>query len=189
MEANYPLHPPKNKGREAMVYLSYIIDHYDNLPDVSLFVHASEGWHDDLTKGGMVELLPRIRIAHLLNNGYTNLRCSHVSGCHPKSRRIRPKATEDEIMSAELFNKDYRLRFADSYMQVMNIDDINQVPEEIGNICCAQFAVPRSTILKNPYEEYERMRQWILDTPKWDHEVGWIFEKIWHIIFKQEIIL
>lgn len=35
-----PYHPPKNKGHEVMVYLSYIIDNYDNLPDVSIFMHA-----------------------------------------------------------------------------------------------------------------------------------------------------
>ena len=35
-----PLHPPKNKGHEVMVYLSYIIDFYDELPDVSIFMHA-----------------------------------------------------------------------------------------------------------------------------------------------------
>ncbi|KAJ8603661.1 hypothetical protein MRB53_042096 [Persea americana] len=35
-----PLHVPVNKGRESMVYLSYIIDHYDDLPDVSMFMHS-----------------------------------------------------------------------------------------------------------------------------------------------------
>src|SRR3569833_1925652 len=30
---------PKNKGNEAMVYLTYIIDYYEALPDVSIFVH------------------------------------------------------------------------------------------------------------------------------------------------------
>ena len=34
-----PLHPPKNKGHEVMVYLSYIIEHYDNLTDVVAFMH------------------------------------------------------------------------------------------------------------------------------------------------------
>lgn len=37
-----PLHPPKNKGHEVMVYLTYIIDHYDELADVTLFMHAHQ---------------------------------------------------------------------------------------------------------------------------------------------------
>lgn len=34
---------PKNKGNEAVAYLTYIIDHYETLPDVSIFVHAHRG--------------------------------------------------------------------------------------------------------------------------------------------------
>ena len=37
-----PLHPPKNKGHEVMVYLTYIIDHYDELADVTMFMHAHQ---------------------------------------------------------------------------------------------------------------------------------------------------
>lgn len=41
-----PLHPPKNKGHEVMVYLTYIIDHYDELADVTMFMHAHQVNHD-----------------------------------------------------------------------------------------------------------------------------------------------
>lgn len=34
------LHTPKNKGKESMAYLTYLIDHYDNLTDVQVFVHS-----------------------------------------------------------------------------------------------------------------------------------------------------
>lgn len=37
-----PLHPPKNKGHEVMVYLTYIIDHYEELADVTMFMHAHQ---------------------------------------------------------------------------------------------------------------------------------------------------
>src|SRR2546430_3170769 len=43
-----PLHPPKNKGHEVMIYLTYIIEHYDELPDVCIFMHAHRySWHND----------------------------------------------------------------------------------------------------------------------------------------------
>ncbi|KAF2656670.1 hypothetical protein K491DRAFT_767604 [Lophiostoma macrostomum CBS 122681] len=39
---------PKSKGHEAMVYLSYIIDHYDDLPETIIFVHAHKAtWHNN----------------------------------------------------------------------------------------------------------------------------------------------
>ena len=31
---------PNNRGTEGGVYLRYIVDHYDNFPDVAIFVHS-----------------------------------------------------------------------------------------------------------------------------------------------------
>jgi hypothetical protein len=54
-----PLHPPVNKGNEAMVYLSYIIDHYDPLSDISVFIHSHRwAWHNnDLLDSDMALML------------------------------------------------------------------------------------------------------------------------------------
>lgn len=39
---------PKNKGREAMVYLTYIINNYSDLPDIVVFMHSQRyQWHND----------------------------------------------------------------------------------------------------------------------------------------------
>jgi hypothetical protein len=39
------LRVPMNKGKEAMSYLTYIIDHYDRLPSTIAFVHShKDGW-------------------------------------------------------------------------------------------------------------------------------------------------
>ena len=43
-----PLQVPQNKGREWSAYLSYIIDNYDNLPDISVFLHGNRyQWHNE----------------------------------------------------------------------------------------------------------------------------------------------
>ena len=43
---NNPLNVPVNKGNEASVYLKYIIDYYDDLPDFTFFIHDEEyAWH------------------------------------------------------------------------------------------------------------------------------------------------
>ena len=37
---------PINKGREPVVYLCYIVDHYSNLPSLIAFVHGHRlSWH------------------------------------------------------------------------------------------------------------------------------------------------
>jgi hypothetical protein len=35
----------RNRGTEGAVYLRYIVDHYDNFPDVAVFVHATPNDH------------------------------------------------------------------------------------------------------------------------------------------------
>lgn len=77
------LRPPENKGHEAMVYLTYIIDYYDSLPDISLFMHAlRNAYHNDLLFDtdavGMIRHLSNDRV---MREGYVNLRCRHNPGC------------------------------------------------------------------------------------------------------------
>ena len=44
----------KNKGRESMAYLTYIIDNYDNLPEYMVFLHSLRyQWHNEDPMYGM----------------------------------------------------------------------------------------------------------------------------------------
>jgi hypothetical protein len=40
-----PHYLPFNRGTESGVYLRYIVDHYDDFPDVAIFVHAAPEDH------------------------------------------------------------------------------------------------------------------------------------------------
>ena len=41
-------HPQVSKGREAIMYLSHIVQFYELLPDISIFVHGDDvTWHID----------------------------------------------------------------------------------------------------------------------------------------------
>ena len=41
-----PYNVPVNRGQEASVYLKYITDYYDQLPDYTFFIHDEEyAWH------------------------------------------------------------------------------------------------------------------------------------------------
>jgi hypothetical protein len=47
-QKNFPEKPnyiAKNRGTEGAVYLRYIIDHYDDFPDIAIFVHAHPEAH------------------------------------------------------------------------------------------------------------------------------------------------
>lgn len=168
-----PLHPPKNKGHEVMVYLSYIIDHYENLPDVSIFMHAHRyAWHNN----AMMENDAAFMVRHLspervTREGYMNLRCHWDPGCpdwlHPGATVRNVEKQEEELV-------------ASAWSELFPLDPI---PSVLAQPCCAQFAVSKERILATKKQRYIHMRDWILRTPLSDYLSGRVFEYVWQYIF------
>lgn len=85
-DADPRLRIPKNKGHEAMVYLSYIIDNYDDLPWVSIFIHGHRNaWHQE---DDVVMLLRRLNKTASAEAGYISLRCDWYPSCAAEIRSI-----------------------------------------------------------------------------------------------------
>ena len=61
-----------------------------------------------------------------------------------------------------------------------------KVPEEVGQACCAQFAVTKEAILSRGLAEYKHFRQWLVHTTLDDDTSGRVFEYLWHIVFGKE---
>ncbi|KAL9621282.1 MAG: hypothetical protein Q9160_004303 [Pyrenula sp. 1 TL-2023] len=63
---------PANKGHEVMPYLTYIIDHYHNLSDVTLFMHAHRySWHNnDLLDGDAAKMIRWLNTEKVVREGY-----------------------------------------------------------------------------------------------------------------------
>jgi hypothetical protein len=165
-----PLHPPKNKGNEAMVYLSYIIDHYEKLPDVSIFIHAHRyTWHNnDLLDADTAMMIKHLSSSRVIREGYMNLRCQWYPGCpdwlHPKSAKEEDSEKKEEILVAK------------AWLEIFPHDP---VPDALGQPCCSQFALSRDRILAIPLKEYERLRTWLLKTKLQNSMSGRIFEYLW----------
>lgn len=63
------------------------------------------------------------------------------------------------------------------------------MPGEIGNVCCGQFAVSRERIRARPKEDYVRILDWAATTELTDDfGVGWVMEKLWHIVFGMDAV-
>ncbi len=167
--------PPSTRGREAVPYLTFITTYYDNLPDYILFLHASpDEWHNDVLGPYTSQILTSLRLNSIDKHGYLNLRCTHNPGCPTTINPNNPTETD-------IANKDIRAYFAQAYREIFGVQD---VPDQIGHPCCAQFAVSKSRILERKREEYERMLRWAVETRLTDSfGVGWVFEKLWHVIF------
>lgn len=172
------MHPPKNKGHEVMVYLTYIIDNYASLPDVSVFMHAHRWAHHNggLLGNDAVEMISRLSDSHVIRRGYVNLRCEWDPGCpdwlHPIHSQASLGKQEEAVLSRcwrELFPSD-------------------PAPPFLSQPCCAQFALSRERILSIPMSRYIFYRDWILTTPLSDYISGRIWEYLWQYMFRGEYV-
>lgn len=171
-----PLHPPKNKGHEVMVYLSYIIDHYGKLPDIVAFMHSHQfAWHnDDLFGGNAADLLQRLNPARVVREGYMNLRCNWGPGCPDW---MHPGALEEDVSKQE------ETLLARAWGEIFPDDPI---PPVLAQPCCAQFAVSRDRILAIPKARFVYYRDWMLRTELSDYISGRVWEYLWHVVFTGE---
>ncbi|KAK3936452.1 hypothetical protein QBC46DRAFT_321470 [Diplogelasinospora grovesii] len=169
---------PANKGREAMVYLTYIIDRYHSLPDIVLFLHAERfQWHNDNPDYDGLWSLQNLNLSHIRTSGYVNLRCVWVLGCPGEIKPVEDEAATPTDGSSEIHTKHVFKRALQELLPGMD------VPTVVGVPCCAQFAVTREAILQRPREDYVRYRKWLLETPLGDNLSGRVLEYAWHIVF------
>ncbi|KAJ5593133.1 hypothetical protein N7537_010037 [Penicillium hordei] len=174
-----PLHPPKNKGHEVMIYLTYIVDHYDQLPDVAVFMHSHQfAWHNDnLFAGDAAQLLRRLNLNRVIREGYMNTRCGFGPGCpawmHPGALEA-DESKQEEIMLARAWGE----LFPDQ-----------EIPSVLAQPCCAQFALSRDRIRSIPRARFVFYRDWLLSTDLSDYITGRIWEYLWQFIFTGEAVL
>lgn len=93
-------HPPKNKGHEVMIYLTYLIDHYNHLPDIVLFMHAHRWTHHNNPLLGFdaSQMISSLNGAHVIREGYVNMRCHWSPGC---PEWLRPTVAQDALNKQE----------------------------------------------------------------------------------------
>ncbi|KAA8645774.1 hypothetical protein EYZ11_005177 [Aspergillus tanneri] len=172
---NATLTVPANKGHEVMVYLTYIIDHYDRLDDVTMFMHAHQiTWHNnDFLDSDSAQMVRRLKNTHVLRNGYMNLRCHQRPGC-PAHIHLTGGQTDDEVHFPET------AVIGDSWRQIFPNDP---VPEALSQACCAQFAVSSERIRRLPRRRYVEYREWLLRTELDDGLSGRVWEYLWQWLF------
>lgn len=168
-----PLHPPKNKGHEVMIYLSYIIDHYHELPEIVIFMHAHR-WthHNNIFLGADAsQMLRRLSNEHVARAGYVNMRCHWDPGC-PEWLHFNG--------TKELIGKQEETYLAKSWKELFPLE---RFPAFLAQPCCAQFALSRERIRSIPLGRFTFYRDWIMKTPLTDYISGRILEYSWQFIF------
>lgn len=179
-----PLHTPMNKGREGMAYFSYMIDHYDNLSDVNIFMHSHRfAWHNSVAlKGDSIEIVKRLNTARVMREGYQNLRCEWGPGCPDW---IRPLAPPEDLDANDPNSKPEQSEMANSFQRLF---PGKIIPQVLAQPCCAQFALSKDRIRSIPKEQLIYWRDWLVTTHLTDHLSGRIMEYLWQYFFTGEAI-
>lgn len=107
---------PSDRGLENMAYLTYIIDHYDSLPDIVILMHGGRyRWHngDPLYDSALV--LSRIQIPYVQEQGYVNMRCVWTVGCpaeiHPVQKRQLGMVAQSGAIPGDVYASAFRELF------------------------------------------------------------------------------
>ncbi|EME38749.1 hypothetical protein DOTSEDRAFT_108592, partial [Dothistroma septosporum NZE10] len=168
-DPNAILTVPKNKFNEVMAYLTFIIDHYDRLPDIMIFIHAhARTHHNPAMMPFTADLVENLNPQRVIREGYVNLNCGYwESGkCTAQMRPAEGRPFGHHIEAWNGLFPEYPL------------------PQILAQFCCAQFAVSRERVLQIPLETFKRWRSWLLETKL--SGMGFFFEYLWQFIFKGE---
>jgi hypothetical protein len=162
---NNPLNVPVNKGNEASVYLKYIIDYYDDLPDFTFFIHDEEyAWHHS---GSIIDKYDEAMKSNLM---YYNI--NDRAGWNRTD--LIPPETYVEL-----------LKFYDKYIEAYI--PISKVPNNedfiFGYIGSAQFLIHKKLIQNLPREFYSNLYDWIITTDLPNELSGRFLEWTWHVFW------
>lgn len=203
-DKSYHLQVPANRGHEAMAFLTFLTDNYENIPPVgAVFVHGARyQWHNDSPDYDNLDLLASLNVSAALEPyGYHNLRCDwSASTC--SSRESVPQRSLETTFKARLQPWDARavsdVALADALVTLFG-SDVSAEKLLLGRSdavraqCCAQFVVSPQRVWQHSRAEYAALRQWLLDggygrgsAPADDRVAGRVISYLWHILFMQD---
>lgn len=167
-------HPSIAKGREALMYFTYLYDHYDSLADVNIFIHAEEHpWHlDGAMQQSMRFALSQLDLEQVMQLHYFNLYTS-LKGGRPEGYNTTKTTDETDVAEEPFIAEAMRANFGEDVA----------VPEMLIGPCCSQFAVSKEAIRSRPRSQYRHSMQWLTETDWPDQLTGRIWEHLWPWLF------
>ena len=151
-----------NRGKEASVYLKYIIDKYDSLPDYTIFLHDKlTAWNHE---GKLTDLVLNHANSTNKNAKYYNFN-NKLCGTIKNDYWSHMKKYFKKYLSPYIGGIEYYGDFT------------------VNELCCAKFTVHKSKILQHDKKMYLDLFKWITTT-NIDHEItGRLMEWTWRLIF------
>lgn len=195
-------HFVQNVGNEASKYLSYIVEHYDALPDTMAFLQAGrQDWHDPLPKDVMIRAWDWGQSAK--HGGFTSLPtnapclvedavrlASHAAPAMPAGLQC-PALVEHVPKQMATIREVWPSVFE---------QELGPLPQRWVTHCCAQFEVTREAVQRHSLEFYRGLLSWVEqhdqellsssygDDMKRNHDpsrrdAGHVMEPVWVLLF------
>lgn len=168
-------HFVENLGNEASKYLSYIIDHYDELPDTVMFMQAGrQDWHDPAPKDVLLQkwewgtAKDRGGVVSLPTNAPCLVEDVNQLPLHDdvKNEPVVARALEDrECMDVEEHSPPQMDTVRKVWDDVFS-EELGPLPQRWITHCCAQFEVSREAIQQHPAMFYQRLLSWTMENDK-----------------------
>ena len=164
---NSPYNIPGNIGKESIVYLKYIVDHYDYLNKYTFFLHDEDtAWHHE---GRVTDLVfKEVERSQKLKSKY------------PKYYNINNRCCKS-ITTIDWFPS-IRKWFDKYYGPYIGKHKMYK-DWTFGNKCCAQFVVHRDRVREYPKKMYEDLLHWMYTTPLHSEESARYLEWTWILLF------
>jgi len=207
-------HYVENFGNEASKYLSYIVEHYDVLPEVLAFVQAGrQDWHDVLPKDVMLRGW-RWEMAKE-NDGLVFMPTSAPCLIEDRDEMVPTPERAQLLLQQQSQThgecgdvKEHFPKQMDAIKEAWPStfeSELGPLPARWLTHCCAQFEVTRSAIRRHPLSFYQELLAWTLrhdralsesdyvDAMRRNHDpdrrdAGHILEPLWTLIFADIVL-
>ncbi|KAJ4215762.1 hypothetical protein NW759_009622 [Fusarium solani] len=189
---------PQNKGNEAMVYLTYLIDHYEGLPEVMIFMHGHRiSWHNNaLLRRSSALTVNKLRPQTVLERGFVNLACDKAlrraikplpGAAGPSILDLSREDWEAEDGGSGLRSqspKELHRQYTDLWHQLFPSPTHDEPPLSWEYSTGGQFALSRELVHSIPLDRLRFLRDWILQTYLSSRSAGAVFETLWEAVFR-----
>lgn len=185
-----PLHITPNRGAESVAYISAILDHWDTMADIMIFIHAHRtSWHTVIGQDWALNRLA-YHAPNLTGVGYVPINCLEED-YYPLSALELDNYDANVIIqkgTPHRWRETLLARFRQAWREVSGHWLGEKLPTKVEVPCCASFVTTSKAIKSRPREFYEAFRLWLLGDmdPKW---AGIAAEMHWGLILTGNPIL
>jgi hypothetical protein len=173
------LHPDAHrpdKGRIANAYLTWIVENYNNLPEILVFLPPRDTW--ERKPLDFHNILSNLQIPFIQDSGFANLRCPYEmsdSTCNDKPLQVFEPA-----------HPIHEFRNETSKIWTTLFSNTTDVPLRFGTVLGAELVVSKAQVQKRSAEEYLKYWTWLNKATMDDDSTGLVMEYMWPIVFGKE---